>query len=147
MKGQVSTELLIIVGLVLLIFIPVLVLVYLKANDATQQVASYQAELAVFRLAYLANSVGSLGTNSSTFTDVYVPKDVQFFGATPEGNGGTVEMKINTPQGENDITEIVRYPVDTVTLADNTTAGSWIRVRVASEYDNGQAKITIEKVK
>jgi hypothetical protein len=56
MKGQVSTELLVIVALVLLIFIPLLVLVYMKANEASQQIGSYQAELAISRVASLANS-------------------------------------------------------------------------------------------
>ena len=67
MKGQVSTELLVVVALVLLIFIPLLVLVYTKANEANQQIASYQAELSVSRIASLANSVGRSRRRASPF--------------------------------------------------------------------------------
>ena len=64
MKGQLSIELIVIIGLVLVIFIPLLVMVYYKSNEANEEIALHQAELSVFRLAYLANSVGSLGTNT-----------------------------------------------------------------------------------
>jgi len=147
MKGQVSTELLVIVALVLLIFIPLLVLVYFKANDANQQIASYQAELAVFRLAYLSNSVGSLGTNTTVFTDIYVPKDIETFNVSATGNGGEIQMTVDTPQGPSQIVEIVRYPVESSTLADQTMAGLWMRVQITSVYNsNGPSKIKIAKV-
>ena len=147
MKGQVSTELMVIVALVLLIFIPLLVLVYFKANEANQQIASYQAELAVFRIAYLANSVGSLGTNTSILTDVYVPKNTRYLNTTSSSNGGEISMQVDTAQGPTEIVEIVRYPIiNPTTLADASTAGGWMRIKITSEYDVGKAKIKIEKV-
>jgi hypothetical protein len=147
MKGQVSTELLVIVALVLLIFIPLLVLVYFKANEANQQIASYQAELSVSRIASLANSVGSLGTDTSVTTDVFVPPNTLEFKANPIGNrGGEIVMRMETPQGPTEIVEVVKYPITQADLADASTAGGWIRVKVSSTYSAGQAKIDIEKV-
>ncbi|MGV8084958.1 MAG: hypothetical protein ACP5N9_01765 [Candidatus Bilamarchaeum sp.] len=147
MKGQVSTELLVIVALVLLIFIPLLVMVYFKANDTNQQIASYQAELAVFRVAYLANSVGSLGTNSSMYTDIYIPKSARSFSTASTGQGGEIRMQVDTPSGPSDIVEVVRYPIANagpIVSAPNT--GGWVRLNVSSEYNSaGSARVRVQK--
>jgi len=147
MKGQVSTELLVIVALVLLIFIPLLVLVYFKANDANQQIASYQSELAVFRLAYLANSVGSLGTNTTMYTDIYIPKNAKSLTATSlGGRGGEIVMVVDTPQGPTEVVEIVRYPIKPgPPIADSSAAGGWVRVKITSQYSAAGALIEISK--
>jgi type II secretory pathway pseudopilin PulG len=147
MKGQISTELMVIVALVLLIFIPLLVMVYFKANEANQQIGSYQAELAVFRIAYLANSVGSLGTNTSITTDIQVPKNVKYFGTNNSGMGGEITMQVETAEGTNDLSTPIKYPViNPGMLADQTNAGGWMRVRITSEYASNQARLRIEKV-
>jgi hypothetical protein len=147
MKGQVSTELLIIVALVLLIFIPLLVLVYLKAGEANQQIASYQAELAVNRLASLANSVGSLGTNSSVVTDVYVPPNTVYLKTEQSGRAGQLVLRLKTPQGEQDSPAIIKYPIsDPGTLAEATSSGTWMKVRITSLYIENEAHVKLEKI-
>lgn len=146
MKGQISTELLVIVGLVLLVFIPLLVLVYFKATETNQQMAAYQAELAVFRVAYLANSVGSLGTNTSVTTDIFIPRNVRQFRTATAGGGGEISMQVDTPEGPTDIVEVIRYPVaNPGSLADQSAAGGWMRIRITSEYTANQARLRIEK--
>ncbi len=148
MKGQVSTELLVIVALVLLIFIPLLVLVYFKANEANQQIAAYQAELSVSRIASLANSVGSLGTNTSVTTDIYVPPNTIAMNVTSVGRAGEISLTMNSPQGPTTpVVEIIRYPLSNPgTLADSSSAGGWMRLRISSEFVNNEASIKIEKV-
>jgi len=147
MKGQVSTELLVIVALVLLVFIPLLVLVYFKASEANEQIASYQAELAVFRMASLANSVGSLGTNTSVYTDVFIPPNTVELSTHKSGRAGEIRLRISTPEGVTDIAEIVKYPIDNPqTLADEATAGGWMRLKITSVYVENEATIKIEKV-
>lgn len=144
MKGQVSTELLVIIALVLLIFIPLLVLVYMKANDANQQIASYQAELAVSRIASLANSVGSLGTNTSVITDVYVPPNTVSLNTTAAGSGSEISLTLDTPQGNSEVVGIIQYPmVSYAPLADATSSGAWIKVNISSQYNSGTAMINI----
>ena len=150
MRGQISTELMVIVAMVLLIFIPLLVLVYFKANEANEQIAAYQAELAVFRIAYLANAVGSLGTNTSVTTDVYLPQNLISFWTNSSGNGGEIDMQVSTPQGPSDIVEIVDYPMQSpgMTLASQSEAGGDIRLQITSEYDasTSRAWLSIAKV-
>ena len=40
MKGQVSTELMVIIGIILVIFIPLLVTIYMKADETQNEMAS-----------------------------------------------------------------------------------------------------------
>jgi type II secretory pathway pseudopilin PulG len=147
MKGQVSTELLVIVALVLLIFIPLLVLVYLKTAEANQQIASYQAELTVTRLASLANSVGSLGTNTSVVTDVYIPANTEYLATNQSGRGGEIVLKINTPQGTQEPSDILKYPVSNPGIVvEATGTGGWVKIRITSVYEGNEAHVKIEKV-
>lgn len=148
MKGQVSTELLIIVALVLLIFIPLLVLVYLEANNANQQIASYEAEFSVSRIASLANSVGSLGTNTTVITDVFIPPNTIELRTSEAGRASELSLTLDTPQGPStSIVEIIKYPVKNPDkLADSSNAGGWMRVRISSEYKEGIAYVKIERV-
>lgn len=147
MKGQVSTELLVIVALVLLIFIPLLVLVYMKANDANQQIGSYQAELAVSRLSSLADSVGSLGTDTNVTTDVYLPPDTVSLNTSKAGQGSEIVLTVSTPQGNTDIAQIVKYPMMSYKqISGSVSSGSWIKVQISSVYQNGQAEIEIDKI-
>ncbi|MBU0532804.1 hypothetical protein KKB44_04915 [Candidatus Micrarchaeota archaeon] len=148
MKGQVSTELLVIVALVLLIFIPLLVLVYFKANDANQQIASYQAELSVSRIASLSNSVGSLGTNTSVTTDIFIPQNTERLSITNAGGGSEISLELETPQGSTEIVEVIKYPLEAdVELADSSAAGGWMRIKVTSTYEGGRATLTVEQIK
>ncbi len=146
-KGQISTELLVIVAFVLLVFVPLLVMVYFKTNDANQQIASYQAELAVSRLASLANSVGSLGTDTSVETDVFIPPNTVWLKTVNSGQGSEMSLEISTPQGDSEIVEVMKYPVSTPgNLADKAVTGGWVKIRMTSSYDGGVAKVKIERV-
>lgn len=147
MKGQVSTELLVIVALVLLVFIPLLVMVYLKANEANQEIASYQADLAVSRIASLANSVGSLGSNTSVTTDIYLPPNTVSLTTAQSGRGGEIMLKLLTQQGETEPSDVIKYPISSPgTVADASAAGTWSRMRITSVYEGGETRIRIEKV-
>lgn len=144
MKGQVSTELLVIVGLILVVFIPLLVMVYFKSEEANQQIASYEAELAVSRLAYLANAVGSLGTNTSIYMDVYLPDDMASLTTSRVGNGGEIVMLMHTDQGNMEIVQVVEHRIrNPDTLAEEPSTG-WMRVKITSVYEGGVAEVLIE---
>ncbi len=147
MKGQVSTELLVVVALVLLIFIPLLVMVYVKANEADQQIGAYQAELTVTRLASLANSVGSLGTNTSVTTDVYIPPNTVSFMTEKAGIGSEIVLTLSTPQGNTDTTDIVQYPMRSYgQIPGQIVPGGYIKVKISSIPDsNGNAEIEIDR--
>ena len=142
LKGQVSTELLVIIGVVLVIFIPILVMVYFKANDASAQIGAHQAELAVFRMAYLANSVGALGTDTSITTEVYIPQGVKKININNIGGGAEVVFTIDTPSGESEIVEIIKYPIDNPLIMDDVNQG-WARFTITSEYVENVATLNI----
>jgi hypothetical protein len=146
MRGQVSTELLVIVALVLLLFIPLLVLVYFKANDANQQIATYQAELAVSRVASLANSVGSLGTNTSVVTDVYIPANAVYLRTVVSGRAGEIVLRLRTAEGEKDTADIIKYPIQNPgDIVGENSAGGWMRLKITSVYVGTEAHVRIEK--
>lgn len=142
MKGQVSTELLVIIAVVLVIFIPLLVLAYVKSNETNQQISGYQAELVAFRLAYMANSVGALGSGTSISSDVYVPAGVTEFSTRSVGNGGEIVIKTNTPSGVTETAEVVRYPIDNP--KSFSTAQGWAKFNITSVYSGGVAKVRID---
>jgi hypothetical protein len=147
MKGQVSTELLVVVALVLLIFIPLLVMVYMKANEADQQIGSYQAELAISRLTSLANSVGSLGTNTSVTTDVYMPPNAVAFETRKAGGGSEIVLTLSTPQGNTETSDIVKYPMRTYgAVPGELLPGGYMKIKISSYLGpDGNAQISIDK--
>jgi type II secretory pathway pseudopilin PulG len=146
-RGQISTELLVIVAVVLAIFVPLLVAVYFKANEANAQIGSYQAELAVFRLAYLANSVGALGTETSVTTDVYIPPGVTNITIRGIEGGGEVIFKIQTTGGESELVEIIKYPIKDAKYFSATQG--WATFNISSHYDSstGEAVLEIDSVR
>jgi len=144
MKGQVSIELLIIVGVVLLIFIPILVLVYIKTNEANALISSYQAELAVVRLAYLANSVGALGSNTSILAEVFIPPGVRGMETKRVHGGGEIIMNITTPEGESEIVEITKYPI--ANPQSFPSSSGWARFNITSNYSGGEGTLIINRV-
>lgn len=146
MKGQVSTELLIIIGVVLMIFVPILVLVYFKANDAPKQIELNQADLAVSRISSQANAVGSLGSDTTVRADIYVPKNTKFIETRTTANGGEIVMQIDTQYGTSDISSVVKYPIkNPQKIADINAGGGWIRLKITSVYEDNQAKLLIER--
>lgn len=147
MKGQLSTEMLVVVGLVLLIFIPLLTLVYFKAAESNEKLASYQAELAVFRVAYLANAVGSLGTNSSIFTDVYLPEGTLLFETQPSGQGGELVLNRESSGRSTEIAEVIIYPLASPgpIIVEPLPEGRWIRLKVSSIIEGERVNVMIEQ--
>lgn len=145
LKGQVSTELLIIIGLVLVIFIPLLAMVYFKANEVNDQMGAYEAEFFVYRLAYLSNSIGSLGTNSTIYTDIYIPKNIIDLKTSSVGNGGEITMKVLTANGESEVSEIIKYPVKNPGTIIQGPSYGWARFRITSVYESGKGSVEITR--
>lgn len=144
MKGQVSTELLIIVAVVLLIFIPLLVLVYFKASEATEQMNNYQAELTVFRLAYMANSVGNLGEGAKVYSDVYIPANTKTLKIRSVERGGEIVLTLKTNHGDTEIMQIIK-PI----VAENKTytlRQGWARFEINhKKLATGESAVVINK--
>ena len=76
MKGQVSNELLVVVGFVILILIPLLYVMFFKMEAINADLAMLQVHFSVARLAFLINAIGYMGDGSAMITEIYIPETV-----------------------------------------------------------------------
>ena len=151
-KGQVSTEMIVVVGLVLLIFIPLITLVYFKSVESNNKLYSYQAQLAVSRLSNLANSVGSLGTETAVYTDVYLPRGTISLETKKSGNGGEIVLVVNGPDGKSELVGVVSNKIssDKKIIEEDeqgSQEGRWVRLKITSQKEaGGDVTVSIDKV-
>ena len=110
-KAQVSVELLIIVGLILLIFVPIIVSVYFKSNESNSSVDSFKVELAVSRLANLVDSIGNLGEGAYINAEIYIPKNVKQIKFLSSQKGGEIVFVVDLNGVTNEYAQSVKYPV------------------------------------
>ncbi|MBS3067313.1 hypothetical protein J4450_01305 [Candidatus Micrarchaeota archaeon] len=115
-RAQVSIELMVMIAAILALFIPLLLHVYFKTNEANEQLAQVQAELASGRIASLINAIGNLGEGSSLIVEVFIPGNVKSVKLKNLGRGGEVIVKASTQSGETDFVNVVRFPVDELTI-------------------------------
>jgi len=115
-RAQVSVELMVMIAAILALFIPLLLHVYFKTNEANEQLAQVQAELASGRIASLINAIGNLGEGSSLIVEVFIPGNVKSVKLKNLGRGGEVIVKASTQSGETDFVNVVRFPVDELTI-------------------------------
>jgi len=111
MKGQVSTELLLIIGFILVLFIPLLLTAYFKTGEMNDKLTVLQAQVTASRIANLANSVGNMGVGSSIILDIYLPETVSNVEINSVGDGGEVVITVNTQNGDVDVVGVSSFPL------------------------------------
>ncbi|MCK4319312.1 hypothetical protein KAW38_01950 [Candidatus Micrarchaeota archaeon] len=116
-KGQVSTELLLVVGFVLLLFIPLLFIMYQQTDALIEGFSYLHAHLAVHRLAYLINSVGYMGDGSSIVLTIYLPHNVESLEVRSSDLSAGSEVMVKLSKGDS-IAVPVSFKVDTSKLGD-----------------------------
>ena len=123
-KGQVSTELMIIIGVILVVFIPLIVAMYFKTSEINNSLQTSQAQLAVGRMANIANSMGNLGKGSYMRMEVYLPQNVQsiYFNKFDSGGGEVVFVVRDSSGATSDVVESTHYPIAGPKI-DNPTSG------------------------
>ena len=136
-KGQVSIELMVIIAAVMVVFIPLLLHVYFKTNEANEQLAQIQGELLTSRMAGLINAVGNLGQNSSLISEFFIPSNVRRIEIKPIGTGGEVIISIATIGGDSELVDIAKFPVEPLVI-DSPFSGLR-RFRIAYSGD----KVTV----
>ncbi len=128
MKGQVSNELLVVVGFILLLFIPLMFVMYIKLSDVAADLSTLQAHFSASRIAYLVNAIGYMGGGSSIITEVYVPENV-----------GEVTIKGNEVVFLTEIkgqpSEIVKPTSFTIEGGETITSPGRYRVEITNEGD------------
>ena len=76
MRGQVSNELLVVIGFILLILIPLLYIMLLKMDAIRADLALLQFHFSVARISFLVNAIGHMGDGSAMITEIYIPDTV-----------------------------------------------------------------------
>lgn len=120
-RGQVSTEVLILVGIALFLLIPVILYAYGRVNASGDDLAVQKAEFAAHRLASLADSVGYLGGAAAVVDEIEIPQYVE----SVEVNGRDVVIKINSVAGEKDIVASTAFELEAVGFDDVKRAGTY----------------------
>ena len=91
-KGQVSTELMIIIGFIIIIFIPMVVILYYKSAEISLDMDGLQNKLVASKLAYAANSLGYMGPGSALKIEFFLPLSVNTINFRSAGSGGEVTI-------------------------------------------------------
>ncbi|HIH22294.1 TPA: hypothetical protein HA238_01055 [Candidatus Micrarchaeota archaeon] len=131
-KGQVSSELLIVVAIILVLFIPLIVGFYLKISEVNESISEVQAQLVASRIASLANSIGNLGSSSGVITDIYLPPSIEELNVASLGSGSEVVIRARVRGGVSELVEIIKFPVEKTINIENPREGM-IRLEISSE--------------
>ncbi len=136
-KGQVSIELLAIVGFIMLLFIPLILFMHYKTNEMNVNMASSQSFFISSKLASIANSVGSMGDGSALKVEFILPAQVKtlYFGKL--GNGGEVMFVMNDG---SQISQITRFPFNSTR---NYSGGAGYKLEFLSQ--NGSILVLLSK--
>lgn len=111
MRGQVSNELLVVVGFILLILIPLLYIMFFKMDAIRADLSMLQVHFSVARIAFLINAVGYMGDGSAVITEIYIPETVESVTI-----GGSTEHEVvfsMLSQGQtNEIVQPTAFPIE-----------------------------------
>jgi hypothetical protein len=130
-RAQVSTEVLILVGLMLTLLIPLLVYSYGRANTARDDMAVQKAEFAVQRLASLSDSVGYIGGSAAIVEEIEMPPGARALRV----EGHDVIIELGSPLGARHIVQSSAFTLASSGLGNITTSGTYF-IEVASVYDS-----------
>ena len=114
MRGQVSNELLVVVGFIILILIPLLYIMFFKMEAINMDLAMLQVHFSVARLAFLINAIGYMGDGSSMITEIHIPNNVAEVSiGSPDGNSNEVVFTlIMSGELRNEIVQPTAFPIE-----------------------------------
>ncbi|MEM4554715.1 MAG: hypothetical protein QXT25_02595 [Candidatus Anstonellaceae archaeon] len=142
-KGQISTETLAIVGVILLLMVPFILYAIGKSNNAKEDFAVQKAEFAAQRLARLVDSIGYLGGSSAIVEQVEVPPYVKSLNIS--GGGHDIVFQMETSSGKKEIVRTTAFNVTAEGLERVKKEGTYyFEIRALSNFSGGaQVKITV----
>ena len=141
-RGQMSTEILILVGMALFLLMPVLLYAYGRANVSGEDLSTQKAEFAAHRLASLADSVGYLGGAAAVIDEIEMPPYVKSIRASGrdividmDSAGGKKQIVAGsafnlTSTGFSRITKSGTYFIEVRALPATGTAGAQVGLSV-----------------
>ena len=137
-RGQMSTEILILVGMALFLLLPVLLYAYGRANVSGEDLSTQKAEFAAHRLASLADSVGYLGGASAVIDEIEIPPYVNSVGV----NGRDIVIGMDSASGKKQIVAGSAFNLSSTGFERITKSGTYfIEVRALSTTSNGGAQV------
>lgn len=125
--GQVSTEILVLVGMVLLLLLPMLFYAHGKANVAKEDAAVQKAEFAAQRLASAVDSVGYLGGQTILVEEIEVPEYVSNFSV----RGRDIVFDIDSTTGKKQIVKSTAFNIDGSSLSNIRKQGTYF-IRISA---------------
>ena len=143
-KGQVSTELLIIIGILLLLLVPLLFYGYNRANIAKEDIGIQKAEFAAERMARLSDSVGYMGGASEIVDQVELPDYVS--NITIGSNRHDIVISMDSTTGRKQIVKSSAFNLTSSGFEKIGGAGDyWMDIKALSnDPGNAQVMITVQ---
>jgi len=139
-RGQVSTEVLLLVGMALFLLLPVVLYAYSRANVSGEDLSVQKAEFAAHRLAALADSVGYLGGASGVVDEIEIPPYVK--SVTVSNHDIIFEM--DSSSGKKQIVSSSAFNLTSSGFGGITKAGTYyIEVLALSATDTGTAQVSM----
>jgi len=139
-RGQMSVEILILVGMALFLLLPVLLYAYGRANVSGEDLSVQKAEFAAHRLASLADSVGYLGGASAVIDEIEIPPYVKNVSVS----GRDVVIEMDTANGKKQIVSGSTFNLTSTGFERITKSGTYfIEVRAVSTIGTGGAQINM----
>jgi hypothetical protein len=135
-KGQVSTELLVIVGFVVLLFIPMVLFVYYKTGELNTGIEGMEGRLLASKLAFISNALGSMGDNNALKVEFTLPARVRTleFRRWDPGLGGEVLI---TMKDGSQISQVTTFPFES-----NRTYTSGLAYKLEFLSQGGEILVT-----
>jgi len=103
-----ATEVLVIVGMMLLLLLPLLFYSYGRANVAREDIAVQKAEFAAQRLASAIDSVGYLGGAAGLVEEIEIPSNVRSLNIS----GHDIVFDIDSATGKKQIVKSSAFKID-----------------------------------
>ena len=132
--GQLSTELLIIIGLMLLLLVPLLYYAYNRANIAKEDIGVQKAEFAAERLARLADSIGYLGGTSMIIDEIEIPPGVKSVSISE--NKHDIVFDMDTSTGIKQIVKSSAFSIRDSGVGTIKREGSYqVKIQALSDFE------------
>ncbi|MCX6774074.1 MAG: hypothetical protein NTY68_03715 [Candidatus Micrarchaeota archaeon] len=145
MKGQVSVETIMIIALVLMIFIPVLLLLYINSGSAFTSINTMEVNAALSQLSSSSSIVNSGAAPSAIFAKVYIPPSISNVNTSQLCNRTSCITEFIASM--NDGTQMVQIASGKARI--NTTDGSltqgtyYVKIEAVVENNNKTAVVSI----
>lgn len=134
MRAQISTEFLIIFGIVILFFIPTIFYFYIRGSELNLLFSKSALNLLLSRLASTIETVGYSGDGAKIYMDISFPPYLEKIEFVNRGVGGLIIAKVGK--------EAIYYPTSFKLEEKNITlSGKNYRFLITSK--NGKVNVTI----